>query len=107
CGPLFGALTARHGGDDPARADEAVQPGRGVAQAQNVAAVGGAPGVVQTPPQHPPGQGARRLAVEVAKIVDAAAHGASMAEFAENVGALVSPGARRVSQGAIFGWVAK
>ena len=57
-----------------ARADEGVQPWRGIADPQDVAVDGLAPGVVQTARQQATDQRPGRLAIEGSKLFDAVPH---------------------------------
>jgi hypothetical protein len=73
-GPGLGPLPARHGRDLPTSADEGVEPRHGVAEAQDVAAGGLAPGVVQTPRDQAADDLSGRLTVEGPQFLDATPH---------------------------------
>ena len=77
-GPGLDPLTAGHGRDHASGPDEGVQPWRGVADAEDIAVGGLAPGVLQPSRQQAAGERARGLAVEGPEFLDTAPHAATI-----------------------------
>ena len=73
--PGLDPLPRGHGGDQAARAHEGTQPRRGIANAEDVTAVGLAPGGFQPFGQQSPDQPPGRLAIEQSEVLDRHPHG--------------------------------